>query len=814
MDSTLFEYKSTPNVGPLIIPKLHSKPNLRPNSASNPQLFQKALSPAHFENMNSAQLASSSAMTSSNRSRPISALTRPGGILPNVESAKTLPRAPIHEELDPEDEIRILEKLALNQPTQIQDIQRLMPRTVTQEKERLYQEQLHMKQYVNAVKEESSKIKTKNLALERENAKLIKTIERLGEQAALYGKPVESTLLVTLKKQVKDMKEELAFKHEEVELMRRNTKVTKFQELEVELKAYVDENIRLRSMLEESMRNRPVIKPEDYNSLEEKFYEQNEMIEALQRDHSRLDSELKYLEDQNNNLQVGRELDSKTIQKLKNEVAKLKKAVNEKEPIKYVPPPQTNYKGEVIPRSGILKDPKSKTEIDDSEMKKQLEQKDQVIAQRERMIDDLRNKLSDKINNEIKERQNHSAELSKIKESYTELESRYRALLSLHHPNHDEKRRFGDAGRSSSKFEDDSPSDSRIIQERSFAYEVKNRKLKRLLYEDVSGLGYELSLKLRGRKIPFDDIMKLLDRAGPRITIGDMKNILSHEPFGIKEENSTTLMARYIIEPSEEDFLLYDANRAQDLPIVKSVFRKLIGPYTLMDEEEENAISNELAEILHKYGQSLQTQFSMLPESKSGYLSKDSIKKTLNLLELNIHGKSFEYLLMNLYEYTCNLERLDYMKMFEIFETEEHKRLKKIIEMYQSQNNPNPPLDSERSDKKVKFKENSPDGSPMSPVYYKERSYDVVSRSRKAHVEEDEGGDERDVLEEREEDEEEEEEADRVDEQEEEEEEEGSNQSHSHSRSHSHSQSHSQSQIQSQSRSRSGTGSGSGKHSK
>ena len=56
-------------------------------------------------------------------------------------------------------------------------------------------------------------------------------------------------------------------------------------------------------------------------------------------------------------------------------------------------------------------------------------------------------------------------------------------------------------------------------------------------------------------------------------------------------------MARYIIEPSEEDFLLYDANRAQDLPIVKSVFRKLIGPYTLLTEEEENAISNELAEV-------------------------------------------------------------------------------------------------------------------------------------------------------------------------------------------------------------------------
>jgi len=54
-------------------------------------------------------------------------------------------------------------------------------------------------------------------------------------------------------------------------------------------------------------------KPEDYNSLEEKFYEQNEMIEALQRDHSRLDSELKYLEDQNNNLQVKRNPSEKTF---------------------------------------------------------------------------------------------------------------------------------------------------------------------------------------------------------------------------------------------------------------------------------------------------------------------------------------------------------------------------------------------------------------------------------------------------------------------------------------------------------------------
>lgn len=54
---------------------------------------------------------------------------------------------------------------------------------------------------------------------------------------------------------------------------------------------------------------------------------------------------------------------------------------------------------------------------------------------------------------------------------------------------------------------------------------------------------------------------------------------------------------------------------------------------------------------------------------------------------------------MCLYEYTGNLKRLEYMKMFELFETEEHRRLKKIIESYQNQDM----VESSRSDKKVKF---------------------------------------------------------------------------------------------------------------
>lgn len=57
------------------------------------------------------------------------------------------------------------------------------------------------------------------------------------------------------------------------------------------------------------------------------------------------------------------------------------------------------------------------------------------------------------------------------------------------------------------------------------------------------------------------------------------------------------LMARYLIEPNDDEILTFDFNRTQDLSIIKSVFRKLVGSYTLLGEEEEKIMSTEVAEV-------------------------------------------------------------------------------------------------------------------------------------------------------------------------------------------------------------------------
>lgn len=121
--------------------------------------------------------------------------------------------------------------------------------------------------------------------------------------------------------------------------------------------------------------------------------------------------------------------------------------------------------------------------------------------------------FKEKVNSEHKERQNHANEMGKLKEAFTDLESRYRALVNMHY-SQDEKRKLGE-GKSSSKYDEDLSDHV----DKSFGFEIKNKKVKRLVFDDVSSLGkliisylvksigYELSLKLRARRIFLEDIM-------------------------------------------------------------------------------------------------------------------------------------------------------------------------------------------------------------------------------------------------------------------------------------------------------------------
>lgn len=169
------------------------------------------------------------------------------------------------------------------------------------------------------------------------------------------------------------------------------------------------------------------------------------------------------------------------------------------------------------------------------------------------------------------------------------------------------------------------------------------------------------------------------------------------------DDEEALLIARFLVENSQEETFTLDMDRSAEVSIVKKVFRKFLGQYHIIDPESEKELINDLAsvnnilivfhlklfwiKIIQTYEESLKAQFGGLKEAKTGFLSAPAIVNGFKSLDIDISSAHMDYLIMRLYDFTGNLGKLDYLKMFEIFESEEHKKLKKMFEVYNNQDN-------------------------------------------------------------------------------------------------------------------------------
>ena len=118
-------------------------------------------------------------------------------------------------------------------------------RQITTDKEKLYEENLELKQKNNSLNDKNLKLKTKLFQLEKE-------LNRKDENSE--PNKSSSHLLTNLKQIVKDLKQQLNEKNIEVETCRKNLKNSKVQELETEVKVFSDECTRLRHYLSELLK--------------------------------------------------------------------------------------------------------------------------------------------------------------------------------------------------------------------------------------------------------------------------------------------------------------------------------------------------------------------------------------------------------------------------------------------------------------------------------------------------------------------------------------------------------------------------------
>ena len=187
-------------------------------------------------------------------------------------------------------------------PTEIShmDVKRMKPRKINQEKEKLYEQVIKLKLQMNSFKSENLKLRTQLKFLEKEqnekegiienlvNNNEVTTIGRLGN-IGNSKKKSEAYLTTALKRQVKELKQELKDKDEEIQAYKKNFKNTKLTELDIELRSYMDECLRLRHLLEDTVKSKdPLTDPDQVHKIEEQFQQQNSIINNLQSENEEL----------------------------------------------------------------------------------------------------------------------------------------------------------------------------------------------------------------------------------------------------------------------------------------------------------------------------------------------------------------------------------------------------------------------------------------------------------------------------------------------------------------------------------------------
>lgn len=166
--------------------------------------------------------------------------------------------------------------------TDLNFINKLKPRQIHIDKERLYEENLELKLANNSLKSEMTRLKTKCQQIEKE---LHKKEENLDERNFYSIKP--PNLISNLKSTIKDLKCQLQTRDEEIEKMTKHLKSSKIAELEAEIKAYIDECTRLKHHLEESLQqNGGAISEEE--SFHEKYSRQGYLLESMTKENQEL----------------------------------------------------------------------------------------------------------------------------------------------------------------------------------------------------------------------------------------------------------------------------------------------------------------------------------------------------------------------------------------------------------------------------------------------------------------------------------------------------------------------------------------------
>jgi predicted nucleic acid-binding Zn-ribbon protein len=585
-------------------------------------------------------------------------------------------------------------KLVFREPTEF-FAPKTRPRVVSLDKERLYEEVLSLKQTVNKLKHENTRLKTKAAQFERELSRKDAFLNELKSSNAFPAGLGSISVISNLKSAVKDLQEELKQKDAEVSLMRRRMQATRTEEMETELQVYADECTRLKHRLTEVMR---FYKADEHgeDDLAELVYNMKEDREGLeaeldqaQREISKWRARVMELEEASKKLKNSDTL-KQEVRKLKSALETVKKAKDEAE--------QTAAEA----KDSLERKLQSK-QTDNDRLRREL---DAVKRQHEEQI--VKAAAANKAAVEAKEKTKElSLKLEALKEktgfSLSEAKALALSILKKLEDNKESIEGFAaEAGRTSGgllsaierrsvDFRDPRAAISRVFDDLEISSERVLRWLRQypavslspkpspaaqpspvrsplqpnlsldlsqIKRKQTKDLLRHISLRMQLHRIPKRKLMTVMfgdhvDKAAV-VPHDELVSILTQTPFSMTPAESDQVA----------DFLLSTHKTA--VAIIGCLFFEL-DDWQVLRPEDEEALDEQIAELLGGVAAEFREACEALDVDKSGTISMEDYFQILEALQIELTDTQLQYLRLLFYSHKFDFESVPYHQLLSAY---------------------------------------------------------------------------------------------------------------------------------------------------
>ncbi|CAD8126572.1 unnamed protein product [Paramecium sonneborni] len=221
-------------------------------------------------------------------------------------------------------------------------------------------------------------------------------------------------------------------------------------------------------------------------------------------------------------------------------------------------------------------------------------------------------------------------------------------------------------------FEEDSISNEEDDEGLSLRKEYKIQKLPKVNYYEVKSIGKKLKFQFQLKSIPLIYLDQLLNYySDSQLSIEEIIDILSKEPFMMDNEKEKLLVARYLVEDNTQDQVMHSLKNSNSISIIQSVLKQLLGKYQLFSFSEKTNIEQNLKQIFTKYQYKIEDTLQQITikkqKTQSGECDSSDYEATLKFCEIQLLPRQIEYVEMINYNLGKNLEKINYKALLQYF---------------------------------------------------------------------------------------------------------------------------------------------------